>query len=156
MWYHHFDGTVVTNGQSREGNRIMEDEAGERLRTWLKEELDRTSYRSIEARTGVTHGTLERIIKGRQGVPELETLDKLASGLGRPLADVVEMAGFSLGLAGEDDELMSRLRAQSLGDPLLGEILALLRDVSMEERRGVLAYLRGSRARQRGERADGA
>lgn len=118
----------------------------QRLAAWLRDEAHRRGgVRKISRLTGVGVSTLSRIINERlDGRPELETLVKLSEGLNRPLADLVEWAGDDLGLPGTDDDLLLRLRAEASRDPLLAEILALLRTAPEEDRRAVLKYLRGA------------
>lgn len=118
----------------------------QRLAAWLREEVRRRGgVRKVSQATGVGVGTLSRIMNEKlDGQPELETLVKLSEGLNRPLADLVEMAEIDLGLPEADDELLTRLRAEASQDPLLAEILTLLRSAPEEDRRAVLKYLRGS------------
>lgn len=118
----------------------------QRLAAWLREEVRRRGgVRKVSQLTSVGVGTLSRIMNEKlDGQPELETLVKLSEGLNRPLADLVEMAEIDLGLPEADDELLTRLRAEASQDPLLAEILTLLRSAPEEDRRAVLKYLRGS------------
>lgn len=118
----------------------------QRLAAWLREEVRRRGgVRKVSQATGVGAGTISRIMNEKlDGQPELETLVRLSEGLNRPLADLVEMAEVDLGLPEADDELLTRLWAEATHDPLLAEILTLLRDAPEEDRRAVLKYLRGS------------
>lgn len=118
----------------------------QRLAAWLREEVRRRGgVRKVSQLTSVGVGTLSRIMNEKlDGQPELETLVKLSEGLNRPLADLVEMAEIDLGLPDADDELLTRLRAEAAHDPLLAEILTLLRTAPEEDRRAVLKYLRGA------------
>jgi transcriptional regulator with XRE-family HTH domain len=118
----------------------------QRLAAWLRDEAHRRGgVRKVSRLTGVGVSTLSRIINEKlDGRPELETLVKLSEGLNRPLADLVEMAEVDLGLPGADDALLARLRAEASQDPLLAEILTLLRNAPEEDRRAVLKYLRGA------------
>lgn len=117
----------------------------QRLAVWLRGEIARTSVREVAARTGLGTGTISRIANNQlKERPELTTLVKLAEGLHRPLADVVEMTGEGLGLPGEDDDLLARLQAEAASDEQLAEILRLLRQAPEQDRRAVLVYLRGA------------
>lgn len=121
----------------------------ERLAEWLRQKVAESSYRDVEAVTDVSRGTLERIAKNKlKESPDLVTLIGLTK-LGKSLADLVEMAGFSLGLPPEDDDTVARLRAAAAYDPQLAEILEALQQANAQDRRAVLTYLRGaSRNRQ--------
>jgi transcriptional regulator with XRE-family HTH domain len=116
------------------------------LADWLREEVVRRGgVRPVYRLTGVGIATLSRIMNNKlDGRPELETLVKLAEGLNRPLADLVEMAGDGLGLPDDEDALLIRLRAEATQNPELAEILRLLRDAPPEDRTAVLKYLRGA------------
>lgn len=117
----------------------------QRLAAWLRDEVKRRGgVRKVSQATGVSVGTLSRIMNEQQGRPELETLVRLSEGLSQPLADLVEWSEVDLGLPEADDALLARLRAEASRDPLLAEILTLLRDAPPEDRRAVLKYLRGS------------
>jgi transcriptional regulator with XRE-family HTH domain len=119
---------------------VAEGDDGERL----------TGVRAVAQLTGVGTGTISRIANNElKGRPKLATLVKLANGLNRPLADLVEMSGAGLGLPSDDDALLARLQAEASLDPLLGEILDLLRSAPSEDRRAVLRYLRGALASRR-------
>lgn len=141
-------GMIVESRASRGRNNAESgmDNTNDRLARWLQDEMKKRNLgvRGLGELTDVSHSVIARLAKS-EAAPELETLAKLASGLGRPLADVVEMAGFSLGLPAQDAALVARLAAQAQGDPLTEEILVLLQHASHENRRAVLAYLRGAR-----------
>lgn len=115
----------------------------ERLAARLREEIDRKGIRDLAERTNLGVGTLSRLMN-QKAAPDLETLVKLSNGLSEPLADVVEWAGYDLGLPADSDALLARLRAEAAHDPQLAEILDLLREVSDLDRRAVLTYLRGA------------
>lgn len=128
----------------------------QQLAAWLTAEVERasattetgehlTGVRAVAHLTNVGEGTISRIMNDKlKGRPKLATLVRLSTGLGRPLADLVEMSGDDLGLPDEDDELVNRLRAEASSDPLLAEILNLLRSAPDQDRRAVLTYLRGA------------
>lgn len=99
----------------------------EQLAAWVREATERDTIRVLSEKTGIGTGTLSRIANNQlKEKPELETLMRLALGLKRPLADIVEAAGIDLGLPDDGDAILARLRAQADHDPQMGEILALL------------------------------
>lgn len=129
---------------------------GQSLAEWLSSEIKHatatnaageslTGVRAVAELTGLGIGTISRIANGElKGRPKLATLVALSTGLGRPLADLVELAGDSLGLPSDDDALLTRLQAEASQDPLLAEILTLLRAAPDQDRQAVLTYLRGA------------
>lgn len=122
------------------------DRAMSDLADFLSRELDDSSYRELEAKTGVSRGSLENII-GRQNkkLPELETLKKIADAYGMPLWRVIEMAGASLG----DEERYSRLARELQATPWLVEHFDALVSISQDEFIELMDYL-AFRRRQRG------
>lgn len=80
------------------------------LAEFLAAEVDKTSYRIVECKTGISRGSLENLIKRQnKRLPEIETLQKIAENYNLYLWQVVEMAGVSLNLPQSDDERTRRL-----------------------------------------------
>lgn len=66
---------------------------------FLKAEVDRTSYRDVQRKTGVSRGSLENYIKGsNKDFPKLETFLLIAKNYEIPVYRVLEMAGVDLQL----------------------------------------------------------
>lgn len=122
------------------------DHAMSDLAEFLARELEGSSYRDLEAKTGVSRGSLENLItRQNKKLPELETLEKLAKAYGFPLWRVIEMAGPALG----DEERYSRLARELQISPWLVERFDVLISVSKEEFDELMDYL-AFRRRQRG------
>lgn len=122
-------------------HHIMSD-----LADFLARELENSSYRDLEAKTGVSRGSLENLIaRQNKKLPELETLDKIAKSYQMPLWHVIEMAGASLG----DEERYSRLARELQVSPWLVEHFDDLARISRDEFTELMDYL-AFRRRQRG------
>jgi len=87
---------------------------------WLRAELrlHRLSLRQVAERSGVSHSTLSRLLRGRQ--PSLTTAARIARALGQPEAGVAAMAGLDAPLRRESDTL-SRVERALRADPTLDE-----------------------------------
>ena len=80
------------------------------LADFLADKLRYMSYRDVEAKTGVSRGALEAIVKREnRDFPKLETLTRIARAYGRALWEVVEMAGANLDLPQNDTNRARRL-----------------------------------------------
>lgn len=79
------------------------------LASFLKEKLKDITYRDLEAHTGVSRGALEAIVHGESKFPTMETLTRIAKSYGKPLWEVVQMAGADLELPGNDTNRARRL-----------------------------------------------
>lgn len=120
---------------------IMQD-----LADFLQREVDQTSYRAVEEKTGVSRGALEKIIKRQNNrLPELETLQKIATGFQTPLWRILEIAGMDLNLPVTTSERRSRLLAFAEQMPEFSRLLdALLEQAeagASELVHGVLIYM---------------
>jgi transcriptional regulator with XRE-family HTH domain len=83
---------------------------------WLRSELrlHRLSLRQVAERSGVSHSTLSRLLRGRQ--PSLSTAARIARALGQPEAGVAAMAGLDAPLRRESD-VLSRVERALRADP---------------------------------------
>lgn len=117
-----------------------------KLADWLQQQADALGgTRALSRRTGIRESTLSRLINGKnKKAPYMATLVQLSETLSQPLADLVEWSGAPLGLPDEDDALVRRLQGLAEVDPQVREILDLLHAATPEQRRAVLAYLRGA------------
>lgn len=80
------------------------------LAEFLQSEVNRTSLRKVAGKTGVAKTTIENIVKGNlQGLPEIETLQAIATAYGMDLWLVAHMAGIDLGLPQTPTEAAQRL-----------------------------------------------
>lgn len=108
----------------------------------LAEELTTQTYRELEEKTHISHGTLEHLAKGRnEDFPKLETLDKLATYWKLPLWRVIEMAGVKLGYPQTMDELSVQLTSLAQRIPEIEPIVGYLLRLYPDDLRGVMAYL---------------
>lgn len=112
------------------------------LAKFLARELANSSYRTLEAKTGVSRGALENLIgQGNKEFPKLETLEKIAIAYSMPLWQVIEMAGIALGLPTQPDDLARQLTSLSSRLPEIEPIVTFLLRLQPEDLRGVVAYL---------------
>lgn len=121
---------------------IETDRAMSELSRKLAEELKTQSYRDLEAKTGVSRGSLEGIVREQiSEFPKLETLDKLATYFKLPLWRVIEMAGIDLGYPKSVDELGQQLMSLAQRLPEIEPIARYLLRLYPADLRGVVAYL---------------
>lgn len=112
------------------------------LSRFLRMELQQSTYRALEAKTGVSRGSLENIInEENQDFPKLETLDKIATAYKLPLWRVINMAGVDLGLTRSVDETVQQLMSLVNRMPEIEPIYQFLLRLYPEDLRGVVAYL---------------
>lgn len=80
------------------------------LAEFLADKLKHASYRELAKKIGVSRGAIEGIVSGRQKeFPQLGTLNRIAQAYGKPLWEVVEMAGAPLDLPQNDTNRARRL-----------------------------------------------
>jgi transcriptional regulator with XRE-family HTH domain len=80
------------------------------LADFLAEKLKHNSYRELAAKIKVSRGALEAIVKQEAtDFPKLGTLNRIAQAYGKPLWEVVEMAGADLNLPQNDTNRARRL-----------------------------------------------
>src|SRR6187399_2672243 len=80
------------------------------LAEFLTDKLQHTSYRAMAKRTGVSRGALEAIVNRQTGEsPKIGTLTRIARAYGKPLWEVVEMAGAELDMPQNDTNRARRL-----------------------------------------------
>lgn len=102
---------------------------------YLREQLARSGVRTqlaLAERIEMDYGQLNKIFTGKTQRPEMETIRKLAAGLGRPVAEVAIAAGYDVpdGHTEEqakEDELLGLLRQLERMRPDLAEQLARVR-----------------------------
>jgi transcriptional regulator with XRE-family HTH domain len=118
------------------------DRAMSELSRKIADELKQISYRDLEARTGVSRGSLEHIAREENtDFPKLETLEKLATYWKLPMWRVIEMAGVDLGLPRSVDELGQQLMSLASRLPEIEPIVQYLLKLYPDDLRGVVAYL---------------
>src|SRR5437868_12300169 len=102
------------------------------LSEFLADKLTRSSYREMEALIGASRGALEAIIK-REGkkFPEIETLTRIARAYGKPLWEVVQMAGADLELPQNDTNRARRLAQMVAQYPKFESLARRLMDKAM-------------------------
>jgi len=124
---------------TQETDRAMSESE---LKRRLAKELETLSYRDLEAKTGVSRGSLEGIVREQiTEFPKLETLDKLATYWKKPLWQVIEMAGIDLGLAKSVSDTIDQLNSLARRMPEIEPIVVYLLKLYPEDLRGVVAYL---------------
>jgi transcriptional regulator with XRE-family HTH domain len=112
------------------------------LSDFLAREVGANGYRDVEAKTGVSRGSLENLVKQENTeFPKLETLEKLAIAYQLPLWRVIEMTGIDLGLSRGADELAQRLTSLADRLPEIQPIVSSLLKLHPDDLRGVVAYL---------------
>lgn len=80
------------------------------LADFLADKLRHTSYRDLAKKIGVSRGALEAIVKRETDqFPKIGTLTRIARAYGKPLWEVVEMAGAELDLPQNDTNRARRL-----------------------------------------------
>lgn len=118
------------------------------LADFLAEKLESSSYRDLEAKTGVSKGALENIIKRQiTRLPELETLQRIAAAYEKPLWEVVQMAGADLELPQTATERSQRLEMLVSQVPRLEQLvirLQALRDTDPDFVDGMILGLEAS------------
>lgn len=112
------------------------------LSDFLGQKLKDSNYRDLEAKTKVSRGSLENIVKQENTkFPELETLEKIAIAYKIPLWRVIEMAGIELGLSQRLGDTASRLTSLADRMPEIEPIVGYLLKLHPDDLRGVVAYL---------------
>lgn len=112
------------------------------LADFLAQEVDRTSYRAVEAKTGISRGSLDNLIRREnKKLPEIETLKKVSKGYGLPLWKVVEMAGVELDLPNSPSERSQRLADLVSRVPQFSLLVDHLLRVDPDNADGILVYL---------------
>lgn len=83
------------------------------LGTFLEEQRqDRQwTYRDLEDSTGVSRSALYDMKSGKTEAPKLQSLARIARGLGIPLVKLIEVVGFDPGV---NDDLLSAVQRQRL------------------------------------------
>ena len=86
-----------------------------------------SSYRDLEARLGVSRGSLENIVRRQnKNLPTLETLQRISEGFDVPLWSVIQMAGVNLPLPASHDERIERIALLAANHPALFGVTAHL------------------------------
>lgn len=116
------------------------------LQELLSQELERSSLRELEAKTGVSHAALQRIVKGQlKSLPDFDTLNKIAKALSFPLWRILEMAGADLELEHGLDVYTRRLGSLAGKQEEYQRLLAYLVDADPVDIRAILNYFAVSR-----------
>jgi hypothetical protein len=99
------------------------------LADFLAVKLAQSNYRDMETLTGVSRGSLEALIKRQNtGLPEIETLTRIANAYNKPLWEVMQLAGVNLQLPQTKTETAQRLDALSAQVPGLNGLIKKLKD----------------------------
>jgi len=99
------------------------------LAAFLTRALERTSSRELATRTGISHTNIQRMARGdRKMLPEIETLQGIATAFELPLYRVMEMAGVDLGIP--DDAAGAEVRRiAALGRQITADLAQLIRHI---------------------------
>src|SRR4051812_45612535 len=109
------------------------------LAGFLAREVEQSSLRVVAAKTGVSKTAIDNIVKGKNvELPQLETLEKIATAYNLPLWRVVEMIGIDVGLPDTPDSLARRLTALSGHLPEIEPIVDYLLRLHPDDLRGVV------------------
>lgn len=116
------------------------------LQEFLNKELERSTLREIEAKTGVSHAGIQRIVKGyHKSVPDLETLTKIAKAYSIPLWRVLEMAGVHLDLETGYETDIRRLQSLVVKQEDYRQLLSYFLDADRGDLQAILNYFAVSR-----------
>ena len=131
----------------KEYRRVMGSELG----NFLRDELERRGWTQsrLAARAHLSKQTLSNIINDPSIAPDLPTLVSLADGLNMSLARLLERAGYAVERTDDPEESIHQLARQIDAFPWLQPILTWLIELDLEDRAGVIAYLKTVR-QQRG------
>ncbi len=99
------------------------------LAAFLTRALERTSSHELATATGLAHTTIQRMARGDlKMLPEIETLQRIATAFQLPLYRVMEMAGVDLGLP--DDAAGAEVRRiAALGSQITADLDLLIRHI---------------------------
>lgn len=112
------------------------------LADFLADKVRATSLRDVGGVIGITHTGVDKIIKRQsKEPPQLETLVGIAKGYDVPLWNVIEMAGYDLGLPKEPNAERARLIDLAERIPELQELLGELLDLTDDQRRIAVGYI---------------
>lgn len=120
-------------------------ELGDRLKQIQKEGV---SLRDLEERSEIdgvplaSKSAIREVIKNPERKPRITTLLGIAMALQLPLWQVINMAGYDLGLPVTDDPLLKDLQALAQREPESKQLLDLLLAADPKDRQAVLNYLR--------------
>ena len=99
------------------------------LADFLAAKLAQSNYRDMETLTGVSRGSLEALIKRQNtGLPEIETLTRIAHAYKKPLWEVMQLAGVNLGLPHNATDAAQRLDALAQQVPGLSGVIKRLKE----------------------------
>lgn len=99
------------------------------LADFLAAKLAQSNYRDMEALTKVSRGSLESLIKRQNtGLPEIETLVRIAKAYEKPLWEVMHLAGVDLELPKSATEAAQRLDALVAQVPELSSLVTRLKE----------------------------
>jgi transcriptional regulator with XRE-family HTH domain len=117
------------------------------LADFLAAKLAQSNYRDMEALTRVSRGSLEALIKRQTTSPDIETLTRIAKAYGKPLWEVMQMAGVNLGLPQTATEAAQRLDTLAQQVPGLSGVVKRLKeeyDVRPDYVKGMVLALEAS------------
>jgi transcriptional regulator with XRE-family HTH domain len=109
---------------------------------FLTEQVNTSSLRDVETKTGISYAAIQRIIKGNfKNKPEIETLEKLAQAYQLPLWRVMEMAGVALEWPDDAHTLTRRFASLIQADSTFRQLVELLVRAGFDTRTEISAYL---------------
>ncbi len=108
------------------------------LADYLQAEVDKTSIRKVAAHIDISKTTVQNIIKRKlKSMPDVTTLEKIASAYGITLTVVVEMAGAMLG----DTEKYTQIARELEVHPWIAEEWRRLTSMTKERFREAMDYV---------------
>jgi len=127
--------------------RIMGSELG----NFLRDEIKRRGWTQtrLAARSHLPKQTISNIITDPSNTPDLPSLVAIADALEISLARLLERAGYTVDRTDDPEESTRQLARQIEAFPWLQPILMWLIELDLEDRAGVIAYLKSVR-QQRG------
>ncbi len=121
----------------------------------LAREVEREGLRALARKWDLASTTLDRLARGEhRNLPEIETLQKIAIGVGLPLFRIVEMSGVNLNLPQTADERARRLAAVAQTSAPMADLVDRLLQATADDTNfvdGVLSYVEFQIARRKGE-----
>ena len=96
---------------------------------FLANEVQQSSLRAVEAKTGVSRGALEKILNGTTKRIDVETLQRIANAYHLRLWQVMHMAGIDLELPQTPTERANRLAAVVEQSPVFASLVDQLQEL---------------------------
>lgn len=113
------------------------------LSDYLKRQMEQRGWKLLDAQRelGVSKTAIDNILKNKDVVPKLETIEKFAEAFKLPVWRVLEMAGYDLQLPHSSSSLAQRVAALVDKNPSLLPVLEKLATYDLKDAVAVLTYM---------------